>query len=131
MLHISIQSYRIDDITPVSFSTYFISAHVKIRNDTTSFAMSNISGRIYRQGRSFADVTISDIYLENGDNSIYLKGLYSISPGVSLFSLLKTISHQDFTLFSVDAELVVTFPSGDIKAVSKQIVQLSDFWQKE
>ena len=131
MQHISIQGYRIDYITPISFSTYSIAAHFQISNDTTSFAMSNISGRIYRQGRFFADGTVSDIYLESGNNSIYLKGLCSISPGVSLFSLLKTISRPDFTLFSIDAELVVTFPSGDIKAVSKQRVQLSDFWQKE
>lgn len=124
MRNLYLQGYRIDTIYPISFSSFSFSAHLQIRNDTTDFAMSRISGIVFLEKELFAEGSVSDIYLSSGDNSIYIKGQCTIHPTVPFLSLIRIVRHPDISKLSANAAMVVRFPSGEIKSVNKQNVPL-------
>jgi hypothetical protein len=125
MKHLSLRRYKIDNVSLVNLSTYSVAAHLQVRNDTTAFSLSNISGQIYRKGKPFASWSTGDICLNSGINDVYIKGICTIRSGVSIFTLIRTILHLEPSLFSLDVELFIYFPSGDKKYLSRQRVQLS------
>lgn len=124
--HISILGYTIDNISPINFKEYSISAHLQIQNDTIAFAMSNISGKIYKKEKYIASGAISDIYLDNGKNNIYVKGIVTIRPNIALYIITK-ISQKDLSKLYAEASMRVIFTSGHKKQIHKQKVALAEF----
>lgn len=123
--YLSLLNYKIDNIYPINFKEYSISAHLQIQNDTAAFAMSNISGKIYKKDKYIASGVISDIYLENGKNNIYVKGIVTIRPNIVLYIITK-ISHRDLSKLYADASMRVIFTSGYKKHIHKQKVALEE-----
>ena len=77
--------YKIDNISLINFKEYSISAHLQIQNDTAAFAINNIYGDLYKKDKYIASGIISDIYLKNGKNNIYVNGIVTLSPNIALY----------------------------------------------
>lgn len=82
----------------------------------------------------FVEWSISDIYLDSGDNDIFIKGICIKNPKVPALTMIKTIiktiSHPELSLFSADVDLVICYPSGVRKQVTRKKVQFGRLFQK-
>lgn len=122
MKYLSLQEYKVDNVSLVSFSTYSVKVHLRLYNDTSAFAISNISLEIFKGEKLFATGSINDIYIEHNRNSVYVRGLFNTVSNMPILTIIGIVAHPDFSKFFVDASMRVTFPSGDIKHIQRRKV---------
>lgn len=123
--YLSLQDYTVDDVSIVGFSRYSIKAHLQIQNDTSAFAISNILLEIFKEENLFATGQVNDVFLENNSNCIYIKGVFTIIGSVPILNILGIITHKEsLSKLFVEANMKITFPSGDIKQVCKRRIDV-------
>ncbi len=130
MKYLSLQNYTIDNISFIGFSTYSVKAHLLIQNDTSAFAISNVLLEIFKNGELFATGTINDIYLESNDNHIYMRGVITTVSSMAILTIFRLFARHDFSRFFIDANMKITFPSGNIKYVCKRGVSVGELLRK-
>lgn len=124
--YLSLQNYVIDGVSLVGFSTYSVKAHLRIQNDTSALAISNVSMEVFRKGALFATGHINDIFLERDSNCIYIKGVFTTVSNVSMLTVFGLFAYKDFSKFFIDANMKITFSSGDVKHVYKRSVSVAE-----
>ena len=81
---------------------------------------------LYKKDKYIASGIISDIYLKNGKNNIYVNGIVTLSPNIALY-IITRITHKDLSKLYADANMRVIFTSGYIKHIHKQKVAIAEF----
>lgn len=130
MKYLSLQDYTIDDISLIGFSTYSVKTHLRIQNDTSAFAISNVSLEIFRCGELFATGHINDVYLESNGNCVYMKGEFTTVSSMAILTIFRLLARHDFSKFFIDADMKITFASGAIKHICKRGVSVGELLRK-
>ena len=122
--YLSLKDYSIEKIILTGFSQYRIHAHLQIQNDTMAFVMRDINGKIYKNDKLIALGNISDLYLDKGQNNIYIRGDFTVPPR-KIFDLFIVLTKRNFSLYTIDADMILCFSSGEVKTLQKRKVPIS------
>ena len=123
---LSFGQYKISSISPRSLRSVDGAVQVQVRNDTTSFTMSNIRGIVYRNGTPFVQGYASDVNVNSGNNLITVPGNVSLCPGISLWSVLGCIVGFDIDEFTVDVAMTVTMADGSSRQLVKRGLKVGE-----
>lgn len=123
--YLSLKDYSIEKITLTGFSQYRIYAHLQIQNDTMTFVMRDISGKIYKNDKLIARGNISDMYLDKGQNNIDIRGDFTVPPFMTIHALFNVLIKRDFSLYTIDTDMILCFSSGEIKTLQKRKIPIN------
>ena len=113
-------SYKISSIMPRSLRSCDGAVQVAVRNDTTGFVMSGISGLVYRSGVPFVQGTASNVDVRHGHNTLLVSGNVTLCEGVSLWTVLGCLVSFNASEFTGDVRMTITMDSGESRVVEKQ-----------
>ena len=104
--------YGIDSVSPVSFTAVAGSVWVEVENPLAGFTVSQIEGKLYRNGVALIQGSANDYYVPTGKSKITITGRASLCPGTSIFDVLGLIlfNPEDYTF---DIKAVVTDDGAD------------------
>lgn len=124
--YLKFDNYKVQSINIKSLRSVAGSVEIKLKNDTTSFRMSKISGRVIKNGTSFIEGWADDMLILKGDNTVILNGTASLCPGIRLIEVLACmiIDPEDF---SIDVSMMVTVEDGSpSQEIKKEGIPLKD-----
>lgn len=97
----SVNSWKIDSINPVSFTSVDAVLTVNMTNPGRKVTMTEISGIIYnKQGEMFIIGTAADLVIPKGTSDVVIKGRGNLASYMAMLSLLRnfTINPADYTV---------------------------------
>ena len=125
---LTINSWSISSIHPVSFTSVDAKIKLNVTNDRKKVTMTEISGIIYgKNGETFIIGTVDDIAFKHGTADVVLSGHGSLASYSAMLSLLSNLSLNpaDYT-----ANINVTYKRGrlgEARTVQMKKVPLSTF----
>ena len=99
--------YGVSSITPKGFSSVKGSIWVDVENTLPGFTVSNIEGKLYRNGVPMIQGHADDYYVPNGKSKVTITGVASLCPGISIFDVLGLVFFEA-ELYTVDIKAVIT-----------------------
>lgn len=99
--------FGVSSITPVGSDAVEGSVWVEVENPLVGFTVSNVEGKLYKNGVALIEGKADDYYVPSGTSKLVLTGKASICPGISVFEVLGLVLFQA-EQYSVDIKAVVT-----------------------
>lgn len=115
----TIKDYGIKSIVPESFSSVRGAVWVEVVNPTETFTVSDISGKVYKEGSPMIQGTAPAFTVGKGESKVEISGAASLCPGASLWSVLGMFFF-DPDDYSVDISMTITLASGTKRTVEKK-----------
>ncbi len=104
--------FGVSSVSPISSTSVKGKVWVDVENPLGGFAVSNIEGRVYKNGVPLVEGRPDDYYVPNGKCRLYLTGVASLCPGASIWDVLGLIFFQA-SQYTVDIKAVVTDDGAD------------------
>ena len=104
--------YGVASVSALSFTSVRGSVWIEVGNPQTGFTVSEVEGKLYKNGVALIEGHADDYYVPNGDTRITLTGVASLCPGVSILEVLGLILFEP-ELYTVDIKAVITDDGGD------------------
>lgn len=99
--------FGIASISPLSYSSVKGSVWVDVENPEVGFSVTEIQGKLYRNGVALIEGSADDYYVANGNSRITLTGTASLCPGASIFDVLGLIFF-DPQQYTADIKAIIT-----------------------
>ncbi|MBE6240588.1 MAG: hypothetical protein E7115_03725 [Bacteroidales bacterium] len=99
--------FGISSITPRGFTSVKGAVWVDVDNPQVGFSVSEIYGKLYKNGVPMIEGQADDYYVPTGNGRLVISGVASLCPGVSIFDVLGLIffDPEDYT---VDIKAIIT-----------------------
>lgn len=104
--------YSITKLRPQSFSSVIGSVKVTVTNDTTSFVMQDIRGKIYKLGTPLVQGHTEDVYVPHGLSEVNASGEASLCEGVGIWTILRCLIGFNINDYTADVYMTVTDEKG-------------------
>lgn len=104
--------FGVSSVTPVGRASVNGKVWIDVENPLVGFSVTNVEGRLYRDGVPLIEGAADDYYVPNGTTRLYLPGKASLCPGVTIFDVLGLILF-DPALYTVDIKAVITDDGAD------------------
>ena len=99
--------YSITSLRPQSFSSVAGSVKVNVTNDTTSFVMKNISGKVYKLGTPLVQGNAADVFVPHGLSEVGVQGEASLCEGVGFLTILSCLFGFNINDYTADVSMTV------------------------
>ena len=113
-------SYSITSIRPQSFTSVSGSVKVTVTNDTTSFVMQDISGKIYKLGTPMVQGHAADVYVPRGLSEVSVSGEASLCEGVGIWTILRCLIGFNINDYTADVSMTVTDEKGHVRTFTEE-----------
>ncbi|MBQ7771796.1 MAG: hypothetical protein IJ402_03605 [Bacteroidales bacterium] len=120
---LSFGKYGISSISPESFRAVSGSAWLDVTNPDVGFRLSEINGKVYKNGTPFVSGRAVDVYIPKGTGRRTFTGRAELCSGISLWNVLSCIAF-DPDDYSVDISMRITLDTGETRVVSKSRLPL-------
>ena len=104
--------YSITSLRPQSFSSVTGSVKVTVTNDTTSFVMKNISGKVYKLGTPLVQGNAADVFVPHGLSEVGVQGEASLCEGVGFLTILSCLFGFNINDYTADVSMTVVDEQG-------------------
>lgn len=115
----SIGDYGIKSIMPESFSAVRGAVWLDVENPMDTFTVSEISGKVYKNGTPLVEGAASDFTVVNGKSRVNISGRAGLCPGTSLWAILGLVFFEPEE-YKVDMSMRITMASGETRVVEKK-----------
>lgn len=119
------KNYKINSISPISLREVAGAVQVSVRNDTTTFTMSNITGVIYKNGQAFVRGQADPVRVPAGSSMVKVTGTAALCQGVSLWAVLGCLFGFDIEDYTADVSMTITDKSGHLRQIDKRGVSVA------
>ena len=116
---LSIGDYGIKSIMPESFSAVRGAVWLEVDNPMESFTVSEISGKVYKNGVALLQGNANDFTVVNGKSKVEISGRASLCGGASLWAVLGLVFFEPEE-YKVDMSMRITLASGETRLVEKK-----------
>lgn len=116
--HLDFVDYGVGSIVPKSLTSVTGDIWVDVINDGEGFAVSEVVGMVYKNGKPFVEGKGGDFRIEPGRSKTTVDGTASIARGVTLLDLFELLFFFDPNDFTVDLSIRITLDSGDTRVES-------------
>ena len=99
--------FGVSSVSPLSFTSVKGSVWVDVENPEVGFAVTEVHGKLYKNGVALIEGRADDYYVPNGNGRISLTGVASLCPGASIFDVLGLIFFEA-EQYTVDIKAVIT-----------------------
>ena len=99
--------FGVASVSPVSPTSIEGSVWVDVENPQVGFSVTEVYGKLYRNGVALIEGRADDYYVPNGNGRITLTGVASLCPGASVFDVLGLIFFEA-EQYTVDIKAVIT-----------------------
>jgi len=117
--------YKIESIDPLSLREVKGAVQVTLRNDTTTFTMSDITGVIYKKGKPFVQGQADPVRVPAGNSTVRVTGVAALCPGISLWTVLGCLFGFDIEDYTADVSMVITDAAGHTRQLDKKGVSVA------
>lgn len=104
--------FGISSISPLSLTSVKGSVWIDVENPLVGFKVSEIEGKLYKNGVPIIEGKCDDYYVPNGNGRLVLTGTAGICPGVSIFDVLGLVLF-DPKEYTVDIKAIITDDGAD------------------
>ena len=104
--------YSITKLRPQSLSSVIGSVKVTVTNDTTSFVMQDIRGKIYKLGTPLVQGHAEDVYVPHGLSEVNASGEASLCEGVGIWTILRCLLGFNINDYTADVSMTVADEKG-------------------
>lgn len=111
--------YSITSLRPQSFSSVAGSVKVTVTNDTTSFVMKNISGKVYKLGTPLVQGNAADVFVPHGLSEVGVQGEASLCEGVGFLTILSCLFGFNINDYTADVSMTVVDEQGHTRHFSE------------
>ena len=112
--------YSITSLRPQSFSSVSGSGKVTVTNDTTSFVMKSVSGKVYKLGTPLVQGHSGDVYVPHGLSEVSVQGEASLCEGVGLWTILSCLFGFDINDYTADVSMTVVDEKGNTRQFAEK-----------
>ena len=116
---LSISDYGIKSIMPENFSAVRGAVWLEVENPMESFTVSEISGKVYKNGVALLQGKADDFTVVNGKSKVEISGRASLCGSASLWSVLALVFFEP-EQYKVDMSMRITLASGETRVVEKK-----------
>lgn len=99
--------FGVTSVEPMSFTSVKGSVRVEVENPQVGFSVTEIYGKLYKNGVALIEGKADDYYVPNGNGRLNLTGVASLCPGASIFDVLGLIFFEA-DQYTVDIKAVIT-----------------------
>jgi hypothetical protein len=99
--------FGVTSVEPMSFTSVKGSVWVEVENPQVGFSVTEIYGKLYKNGVALIEGKADDYYVPNGNGRLNLTGVASLCPGASIFDVLGLIFFEA-DQYTVDIKAVIT-----------------------
>ena len=104
--------FGVSSVSPISSTSVKGKVWVDVENPLGGFTVSNIEGRVYKNGVPLVEGRPDDYYVPTGKCRLNLTGVASLCPGASIWDVLGLIFFQA-SQYTVDIKAIVTDDGAD------------------
>ena len=99
--------FGVESVAPCDSLSVKGSVWVEVENPLAGFSVTEVYGRLYKNGVALIEGKVDDYYVPNGSGRITLSGIASICPGTSVIDVLGLIFFEA-EHYTVDIKAVIT-----------------------
>ena len=114
------KSYKIASINPLSTRSCDGAVQLSLRNDTTAFTMSRISGVAYKNGRPFVKGSAKDVSIPAGNVTTTVSGNVTLCDGITIWTVLGCLFGFNASDYTIDINMTIRMSTGEVRDFSKQ-----------
>lgn len=104
--------FGVSSVSPLGFTSVKGSVWVDVENPQVGFAVTEVYGKLYKNGVALIEGHADDYYVPTGNGRITLTGVASLCPGASIFDVLGLIFF-DPEQYTVDIKAIITDDGAD------------------
>ena len=103
--------FGVSSVKPLSSTSVRGKVWVDVENPLNGFTVSDIVGRVYKNGKALIEGHPDDYYVPQGKSRLNLTGVATLCPGASIWDVLGLIFFQA-SQYTLDIKAVVTDDGG-------------------
>lgn len=103
--------FGVQTVRPVGYGSVYGKVWVDVDNPLVGFTVTEIDGKLYKNGVALIEGRANDYYVPSGGSRIFIDGQATLCPSASLFDVLGLIFF-DPNQYTVDIKAVVTDDGG-------------------
>lgn len=110
--HLKFGDFGVESVAPYDSMSVKGRVWVDVENPLAGFSVTEIYGRLYKNGVALIEGKADDYYVPTGNSRITLTGIASLCPDISVLDVLALVFFQA-ELYTVDIRAVITDDGSD------------------
>lgn len=123
---LTVESYKVHSITPLSFHSFSIIASFKINNDTCQVEANNINMIVYKKRAPILNGSVLKVLIPEGKSTVKVQATVFLNDGTSIISLVWSLFHSILSDYSADIQFTHITKDG----ITKDLIVKGIKWEK-